>query len=142
MLVDNPPAEWSSQLSARAKPILPVGPVGDLFFFSSRSRAPNRRLPRTMDPPEVTDEEAEASSSAESFTSTESFVLHHLRGLQIQISRLHRMQLFLADRFLARFERLEARHSIASCFLHWKLCVARASGPERVPHDSLEPQPT
>lgn len=95
-----------------------------------------------MEPPEVTGEEAEASSPSESFTSTESFVLHHLRGLQIQISRLHRMQLFLGDRIFARLERLEAQHAMASCFVYWKLCVVRASGPERVPRDSRAPQPT
>lgn len=95
-----------------------------------------------MEPPEVTGEEAEASSPSESYTSTESFVLHHMRGLQIQISRLHRMQLFLSDRIFTRLERLEAQQSIASCFIHWKLCVDRTSGPERVLRDSLEPQHT
>lgn len=93
-----------------------------------------------MDPPEVTGEEVEASSAAESWTSTESFVLHHMRGLQLQISRLHRMQLYLADRFLGRLERLEARQLLASCFLCWKLCIARISGPERVLRDSLDSQ--
>ena len=91
-----------------------------------------------MDPPEVTGEETEVSSAAESWTSTESFVLHHLRGLQIQISRLHRMQLYFADRFLGRLERLEARQLLASCFLCWKLRIARVSGPERESRDSLE----
>ena len=92
---------------------------------------------RSMDPPEVTGEGAEASSSSESFTSTESFVLQHLRGLQIQISRLHRMQLFLGDRIFARFERWEAQHMLADCFDHWKACVYRASGLERASRDSF-----
>ena len=91
-----------------------------------------------MDPPEVTGEEVEASSAAESWTSTESFVLHHMRGLQLQISRLHRMQLYLADRVLGRLERLEVRQLLASCFLCWKLCLARVSGPEREFRASLE----
>ena len=98
----------------------------------------SRGLLRPMDPPEVTGEETEVSSAAESWTSTESFVLHHLRGLQIQISRLHRMQLYFADRFLGRLERLEARQLLASCFLCWQLRIARVSGPERESRDSLE----
>ena len=91
-----------------------------------------------MEPPEVTGEALEASSAAESWTSTESFVLHHLRGLQIQISRLHNLQLFLADRFLGRLERLEARQLLASSFLCWQLWVARVSGLGRESRDSLD----
>ena len=95
-----------------------------------------------MEPPEVTGEEAEASSPSESYTSAESFVLHHLRGLQIQISRLHRMQIFLGDRIFDRLERLEAQHVIASCFIQWKLCVGRTFCPERATDGSFEPQIT
>jgi len=95
-----------------------------------------------MEPPEVTGEEAEASSPSESYTSAESFVLHHLRGLQIQISRLHRMQLFLGDRIFDRLERLEAQHVIVSCFIHWKICAGRTLHPERAPDGLLEPQIT
>ena len=92
-----------------------------------------------MDPPEVTGEEAEVASDAASWTSTESFVLHHMRGLQIQISRLHRMQLFLADRFLGRFERLEAQQMLQSCFFRWAVCASRASSLDRLSRDLHAP---
>ena len=36
-------AEWSSQLSARAEPTLPVRPVGDLSLFSSKPRKSVRK---------------------------------------------------------------------------------------------------
>ena len=98
----------------------------------------SRGLLRPMDPPEVTGEETEVSSAAESWTSTESFVLHHLRGLQIQISRLHRMQLYFADRFLVA----SSGWRLGSCLLHvfsvGNYVLLGFSGPERESRDSLE----